>query len=127
MAEASVYGGDLEEALESIQHAKRLHPHHPARFDWIEAHVRLQLGDADNARALLEKTVEEAPGFAAAFVLLAAAYAELGEHQRAKSVLAALRAQQPGFRVGEFVASAPFASEGRRQRLDDALQLAHRD
>ncbi|WP_299731855.1 tetratricopeptide repeat protein [uncultured Tateyamaria sp.] len=122
LAEAAVYGGDLEEAREAIQHAKRLHPHHPARFDWIEAHVHLQLGDAGNARVLLEATVEEAPGFAAAFVLLAAAYAELGEHERAKSVLAALRAQQPDFQVDQFVDSEPFASEDRRQRLDDALQ-----
>ena len=127
LAEAAVYGGDLEEAREAIEHAKRLHPHHPARFDWIEAHVHLQLGDAENASALLESAVEEAPGFAAAFVLLAATYAELGEYERAKSVLAALRAQQPGFQVDEFVASAPFASEVRRQRLDDALQRVSRE
>ncbi len=127
LAEAAVYGGDLEEAREAIQHAKRLHPHHPARLDWIEAHVHLQLGDAEAARGLLETTVEEASGFAAAFVLLAATYAELGEHERAKSVLAALRAQQPGFQVDQFVASAPFASEDRRQRLDDALQRVNRD
>lgn len=127
LAEAAVYGGDLEEAREAIQHAKRLHPHHPARFDWIEAHVHLQLGDAETARALLEMTVEEAPGFGAAFVMLAATYAELGEHERAKSVLAALHARQPGFQVDRFVASAPFASEDRRQRLYDALQPVSRD
>ncbi len=127
LAEAAVYGGDLEEAREAIQHAKRLHPHHSARFDWIEAHVHFQLGDAETARALLEMTVEEAPGFAAAFVLLAATYAELGEYERAKSVLAALRAQRPGFQVHKFVASAPFATEDRRQRLDDALQRLSRD
>lgn len=127
LAEAAVYGGDLEEAREAIQHAKRLHPHHPARFDWIDAHVHLQLGDAETARALLERTVEEAPGFAAAFVLLAATCAELGEYERAKSVLAALRALQPDFQVAQFVASAPFASEDRRRRLDDALQRIHRD
>ncbi|WP_300031621.1 tetratricopeptide repeat protein [uncultured Roseobacter sp.] len=127
LAEAAVYGGNLEEGREAIQHAKRLHPHHPARFDWIEAHVHLQLGDPETARALLEITVEEAPGFAAAFVLLAAAYSELGEYQRAESVLAALRAQQPGFPVDQFVASEPFAFEDRRQRLDDALQRVSRD
>ncbi|WP_298922565.1 winged helix-turn-helix domain-containing protein [uncultured Roseobacter sp.] len=126
LAEAAVYGGDLEEAREAIQHAKRLHPHHPARFNWIEAQVHLQLGNVENARVLLEVTVEEAPGFAAAFVLLAATYGELGEHERAKSVLAALRAQQPGFQVDQFVASEPFAFEDRRQRLDDLLQTATR-
>lgn len=127
LAEAALYGGDLEEAREAIQHAKRLHPHHPARFDWIEAHVQFQLGDAETARALLEKIVEEAPGFAAAFVLLTATYAELGEHERAKSVLAALRAQRPEFQVEQFVTSAPFASEDRRQRLGAALLRVSRD
>lgn len=50
LAEAVVYGGDLDEAPEAIQHPKRLHPHHPARIDWIGAHVHLQLGDAESAR-----------------------------------------------------------------------------
>ncbi|MCX8955383.1 tetratricopeptide repeat protein, partial [Ruegeria sp. NA] len=127
LAEAAAYGGDLDEAREAIQHAKRLHPHHPARFDWIEAHVHLQLGNAETARALLETTVEEAPGFAAAFVLLAVTYAELGEDERAKLVLAALRGQRPGFQVEEFIASAPFASEDRRQRLNHGLMTITRD
>ena len=127
LAEAAVYGGNLNEALKAIQHAKRLHPHYPARFDWIEAHIHFQLGDTEAAGPLLETTVETSPGFVAAFAMLAAVYAELGEQDRANSVLAALSAQQPEFQIDRFLPSEPFAFENRRHRLAEALATATKD
>lgn len=127
LAEAALYGGNLSEALEAIQHAKRLHPHYPARFDWIEGHVSFQLGDSEHARPLLEFTVEKSPGFVAAFATLAAVYADLGEQDRAKSVLAALRAQHPEFSIDQFLNATPYGSEDRHLRLAKALRIATTD
>ena len=122
LAEAGVYGGDLNEALEAIQHAKRLHPHHSASYHWIEGHIHFQLGDAKAARPLLELTVEMTPGFAPAFVTLAAVYSEMGDHERSKSVLAAFGALAPGASVDEFLELTPYASEARLLRLTKVLE-----
>lgn len=121
LAETGVYGGDLTEALESIQYAKRLHPHHPASYHWIEGHIHFQLGDAGSARPLLEQTIGFVPGFVPAAVVLAAVYSDLGEQDRGSSVLAAVRGMEPGFSIDEYLQATPYRSDYRMQRLAEAL------
>lgn len=121
LAEAGVYGGDLSEALDAIQHAKRLHPHYPASYHWIEGHIQFQMGNANEARPLLEQTIEMTPGFVPAFVALAAVYSELGDHDRGRSVLAAVGALEPSFSVDDFLDVMPYALEERLLRLTEAL------
>ncbi|UWR05670.1 winged helix-turn-helix domain-containing protein (plasmid) [Ruegeria conchae] len=121
LAEAGVYGGDLSEALEAILYAKRLHPHHPPSYHWIEGHIRFQLGDAEGALPLLKQTIEMTPGFAPAFVTLAAVYSELGDQERSQSVLAAVLALEPGFSVDKFLELTPYGLDERLFRLTQAL------
>ncbi|QJF51115.1 winged helix-turn-helix domain-containing tetratricopeptide repeat protein [Roseobacter ponti] len=127
LAEAALYGGDLHEALEAIEHAKRLHPHYPARFDWIEGHIHFQLGDPGSAKPLLETTVEKSPGFTAAYAMLAAVCTDLGEPDCAGSALAAVRVHQPDFSVEGFLNATPYKSKDRHRRLAEALQRANAD
>lgn len=126
LAETGVYGGELTEALDAIQHAKRLHPHHPASYHWIEWHIYFQLGNARSARPLLEHTIELAPGFIPAAVVLAAVYSDLGEQDRASSALAAIRALEPRFSIVQSLEASPYRSEERMQRLEEAL-VAQKD
>lgn len=121
LAETGVYGGDLNEALEAIHHAKRLHPHHPASYHWIEGHILFQQADVGSARPFLEQTIELAPGFLPATVMLAAAYADLGDEDRGRSVLAAVRVLEPEFSIEGFLDATPYKSEDRTLRLAEAL------
>lgn len=122
LAEASVHGGALAEALDAIRHAKRLHPHHPARYDWIEGHVLFQMGDASAVRAFSDAAVSAAPGFVPAVVLLAAAHAELGEADQARAVLATVGAIAPRMSIEAYLASAPHGIEARRRHLARAIE-----
>lgn len=122
LAEAGVYGGDLDEALEAVLRAKRLNPHYPASYDWIEGHIRYQLGDFLKAQPLLESTIEMTPGFVPAFMILAAVYSEISDHKRAVSVMAAVQAQNPGLQVEQYLKSIPYASQARLSQLASSLR-----
>ncbi|PSL13589.1 winged helix-turn-helix domain-containing protein [Shimia abyssi] len=79
LAEAGVYGGDLTEALAAIRKAKLLHPRHPATYDWVEGHILFQLEEYEEAKVLLDATVEKSPEFLRPWFVLAAANSRLSE------------------------------------------------
>lgn len=105
----------------------RVRSNHPPSYHWIEGHIRFQLGDAEGALPLLKQTIEMTPGFAPAFVTLAAVYSELGDQERSQSVLAAVLALEPGVSLDEFLELTPYALNERLFRLTQALGKVRAD
>jgi tetratricopeptide (TPR) repeat protein len=124
LAEVSVHGGDLHEALTAIRRAKLLHPRHPFSYDWIEGHILFQLGRYDDAQPLLEEVAESNPGFYQGLITLAANYGKQGDVEAASGILQEAMAIKPGVAWIEEVEQAPYLFDDRRERLAEGLRAA---
>ncbi|HTV00742.1 MAG TPA: tetratricopeptide repeat protein [Luteitalea sp.] len=101
----------FDEAEPHIRRALRMRPDDPtARFSLAGLHV--SRGDTDQARAVLETIVADAPTFTEAYVLLATVYYRLqrrddGDRMRAviEKLNAEAQAKQPGARAAEAAAA----------------------
>ena len=124
LAEISVHGGPLDEALAAIERAKLLHPRHPFSYDWIEGHVRFQLGQYDAAARLLNGVVETNPGFFRGLVTLASTLGHQGEVDAARGLATLAERQKPDFAAEIDAGRALYLFEDRGQRLADGLRIA---
>jgi adenylate cyclase len=123
-AEASVYGGSLEEALIAIERAKLLHPRHPSTYHWIEGHILFQLGRFDEARPFLEEAVEGDPKFLQGLILLAANYGQQGEMDLAAKTMTQAKAIKSDFDVDRGLEDTPYRFKDRHERVVEGLRRA---
>lgn len=77
------YSGMLEEALESLQRAKKINPRSTGVYLEIEGRSLFLLGRYDEALSVLEDAAQRNPAVDRIHLLLAATYAELGYHEDA--------------------------------------------
>ena len=124
LAEAAVYGGDLEEALTAIQRAKRLHPRHPHTYHWIEGLILFQMGRFDEAQFFLEASVASDPGFFQGQITLAANFGQQGESKLAAEALAKARKINSALLLDPETEDTTYRFEDRHLRLAEGLRLA---
>lgn len=124
LAEAALYGGDLNEALLSIRRAKLLHPHEPPSYHWIEGHILYHLERFEEAQDFLAHAVNVNPEFNQGVVTLAANYVQLGQIDSASSVLLKAKEINPQLDVLNTVSQIPFRAGDRLDTLKTDLEKA---
>ena len=77
------YSGLLEDALGSLQRAKKINPRSTGIYLEIEGRSLFLLGRYDEALSALEEAAQRNPAVYRIHLLLAATYAELGYHEDA--------------------------------------------
>lgn len=117
LAEASLYGGKLQEAEAAIKRAKLLHPHHPPFYHWIEGSILYQQEQYEEARLLLEQAADFSPRFIPGLISLAANYGRQGLRHEASKVLTLLKERDPELDPEASVATMPYRYVQRREAL----------
>ncbi|MCP5080689.1 MAG: hypothetical protein GY948_03220 [Alphaproteobacteria bacterium] len=86
LAEALIYAGKVERALETIAKAKRQSPAEPAHALYLTALAEFSQGNSSTAKASIERALQHAPDQIYFLVLKAAIHGDLGEVEQAKAV-----------------------------------------
>lgn len=98
-AEQLGYAGRFGEAVEWLQKAMRLDPHHPEWFYWNLGWAQYSLGDCDSALATM-RNMSRLPPFANR--TLAAIFVCLGRLDDARDAIDALLVHDPDYSVAKF-------------------------
>lgn len=124
LAEVAAHGGDLEEGLAAIQQAKRLHPHYPFIYDWIEGHILFMSERYMDALPLLQEVARRNPRFYRGLVTLSATYGQIRNLSAAREMLSQAGQVKPGTVFASEAALLPYAASERRERLSAGLRIA---
>lgn len=122
---ANVYAGKLETAVEHFQHAMRLSPLDPMRFNALVGigAAHFDNGQFEEAIRWLEGGLHEKPDACWTYRMLTAAYAHAGRLDDAKRAVALFLEAYPGMTVTRAVDAAP-PSARWRERLTEGLRRA---
>lgn len=93
------FAGRPDEGLEAMRRAIALNPHVTALYRTVKAALHYELGQLDQARALLEESVEMNPDQLLTRVYLAAVYAATGQIESAQWQVDEIQALDAGFRL----------------------------
>ena len=93
------FAGRPEEGMAAMRRAVALNPHVTALYLTVEAALHYELGELDEARALLERAVEMNPGQLLARLFLAAVYSGTGQIEAATWQVDEIRTMDAGFRL----------------------------
>ncbi|HOP17326.1 MAG: winged helix-turn-helix domain-containing protein [Gammaproteobacteria bacterium] len=93
------FAGRPDEGLEAMRRAIALNPHVTALYRTVKAALHYELGELDQARALLEESVEMNPDQLLTRLYLAAVYAATGQFESARWQVDEIRALDAGFRL----------------------------
>jgi adenylate cyclase len=119
-AEALIYSGRVEDALERCQRAIRLNPNCPDFYYWLLGFSYFHLGRYEDALAALVRMT--APQFARR--LLAATYADLDRVEEARSEAEEYMKVDPDFSITTWAKTEFYTDPKELQRYIDGLQKA---
>jgi tetratricopeptide (TPR) repeat protein len=125
LANVLSYAGRSAEALEQLEHARRLDPLHPPLWDFYIGRALLHLGRYQEALVWLETCSRRAPNFAFGHArrYMAAALAQLGRLDEARVALPAPAAAQGYASIGEIQADS-YRESDELERLVEGLRKA---
>ncbi len=123
MSIVTVFMGRGEEAVEWIEKAKRLNPHHPVWYDWNGSFVYYTARDYEKSLIGAKKTLSVYPKSLSVLRILAATYAEMGRMDDAKEIARRITEINPAFTISS-IRNTPFQHDADRQRYFGALHKA---
>ncbi|HME19774.1 MAG TPA: adenylate/guanylate cyclase domain-containing protein [Acetobacteraceae bacterium] len=124
LANVLSYVGRSAEALEQLEHARRLDPLHPPLWDFYIGRALVHLGRYEEALPWLEACARRALTFGHWRRYLAAALAQLGRLDEARTALPDATATQAYVSIGEIRGSDSYLEGTEFDRLIDGLRKA---
>jgi adenylate cyclase len=126
LANVLSYAGRSTEALEQLEHARRLDPLHPPLWDFYIGRALLHLGRYQEALVWLETCSRRAPsfGFGHARIYIAAALAQLGRLDEARAALPEPQGSKGYQSIGEILQAGSYLESIERDRLIEGLRKA---
>lgn len=113
------YMGQPDDAINCVEHAKRLNPHYPEFYDWLLGIAYFQARRYEDAVAALNHLSEQN---ANSVVWLAASHSRLKQSKEMASVASRLLELQPDFRLSTTPTVAALANGADQDHLKDALR-----
>ena len=117
------FAGRPAEGMAAMRRAIALNPHVTALYRTVEAALHYEMGELDEARALLEQAVAVSPDQLLARLYLAAVYAATGEVEAAQWQVEEIRTLDAGFRL-DLSYGFPIRDPRYRARFVDDLRSA---
>jgi TolB-like protein/class 3 adenylate cyclase len=124
MANIKIYSGDPAAALESMDAAMRLDPHHPEIWLQIIADAQFSQGDYPQAVATLERRLARNPQSWSANALLASCYGHLGRPADGLRAWKEVMRINPGLSVERRRRVLPFRNPADFERRVEGLRKA---
>ena len=135
LAEALIYGGRADEALDRIDDARRHDPHSEARYAFLEGLAQFSLDQFEAAAESFERTLELNPelwnpeaelgkAYCYPCVVLISAYGHLGRTAEARPMIEKVLAFWTGFRAWSEVLYWSFRGDKDVARFTDGLVKA---
>ena len=134
LAEALIFTGEPEAALEPITKAQRLDPYNLSYHSFLRALAAFGQGKFKDAVLLLEKALELGPDewslesgwrlYSPLYTLLVASYAYLERHEDAERVLAEIKTKWSNANVATEMYYWLYKKQEDRDRLEEGLLLA---
>ena len=131
LAEALIFSGEPQQALDSIEYARRLDPHNEAYHSYLSGVAEFQMERFETAAAALEKAMELNPELLSfreelgssclPCTPLAAAYTYLGRKQEAQSLVQRMREKRNTSNVDYEMIWWPYKEAADRDRLAKGL------
>ena len=119
-AEALVYAGRLDDAIERCHHAIKINPNCPDWYYWIKASALFHQGNYQEALAALNNM--SVPGHAGK--LKAAVYAYLGEEEKARAEAMEFIKLVPTFSIREWAQTEHYANPAELERYVEGQRKA---
>ena len=131
LAEALIFAGRPEEAIEHIEKAMRLNPHYPATYPFTLGFAYTGIGFKDESSEQYEKAiaaVKEAislnPNFTGSYLVLAYIYNETGREQEARNQVTQALSINPQLSLAAISESVPIKDPAALEAFLDALRDA---
>jgi adenylate cyclase len=124
LANVLSYAGRSAEALEQLEHARRLDPLHPPLWDFYIGRALLHLGRYQEALVWLEACSRRAPGFGHARRFIAAALSQLGRLDEARAALPDATAMPHYPSIGDIIRWESYQEGVELERLVEGLRKA---
>jgi TolB-like protein/Flp pilus assembly protein TadD len=120
------YFGDTELAIKYFMNSIRQSPRYPGIHGSYHgmAHAHFCSGDYDEASAWAEKALAEAPNYALALRMAAAADALAGRLERAQKAVRRVRELDPAFRISDMKGRFPTRRPEHLAKYEEGLRLA---
>jgi tetratricopeptide (TPR) repeat protein len=120
------YFGDTELAIKYFMNSIRPSPRYPGIHGSYHgmAHAHFCSGDYDEASAWAEKALAEAPNYALALRMAAAADALAGRLERAQKAVRRVRELDPAFRISDMKGRFPTRRPEHLAKYEEGLRLA---
>jgi adenylate cyclase len=118
-AAAYAYMGQPDDAIECVDHAKRLNPYYPEFYDWLLGIAYFQARRYEDAVMVLNHLSEQN---ANSIVWLAASYSRLKQSKEMADAASRLFELDPDFRLSTTPTVALLASGADQDHLRDALR-----
>ena len=115
--------GQIDEAVNWSEKAKRLNPHHPIWYDWNGSFAHYMARDYDKALLGAKKTLAVYPESLSVLRILAATFVEMGNMEKAGEVAKKMLEINPEFRLSN-VRNVPFKRSVDHDRYFGALAKA---
>ena len=115
------YVGRPADAVAQLQLALRLNPDAGSLYFLLLGRAYYFLGDAEQARLNLERTLERNPQNLEARIYLAATLWQGGDHETAQWQLSEIRSLEPGFASEAWLAAYPLTASAQKQKLLAAM------
>ena len=117
------FAGRAQEAVDWIEKAKRLNPHHPVWYDWNGSLGYYMARQYDKALLGAKRTLTVYPKSISVLRILAATYVEMGNMEKAREVAQKMLEIDPGFTLSG-VRNVPLKRKADRERYFGALAKA---
>jgi len=117
------FAGRAQEAVDWIEKAKRLNPHHPIWYDWNGSFAYYMARDYDKALLGAKRTLVVYPKSISLHRILAATYVEMDNMEKARQVAQRVLEIDPEFALSR-VRNVPFQHKADRERYFGALAEA---
>jgi adenylate cyclase len=118
-ASAYAYMGRPDDAIDCVEHAKKLNPHYPEFYDWPLGVAYFQARRYEDAVATLNHLSEQN---ANSIVWLAASYSRLKQSKEMADAASRLLELEPDFRVSTTPTVAALVNGADQNHLRDALR-----
>ena len=115
------YMGRGDEALALVKRGKRLNPHYPWWYDWMEAFAHIVRGDGAAAVAAAERTGRPIPAIDQVLIL---AWMLQGKTTEAQATAKELLARQPDFTISRWGPSQPYMKTADMEAATDMMRAA---
>jgi len=119
-AEALIYAGQLETAVERCDRAMRINPNCPDWYHWVKAFALFHQGEYQMALTTMNNM--SSPGHAGK--LKAAVYAYLGDGAKASKEMQSFMELLPSFRISEWALTERYADRRELDRYVEGLRMA---